>query len=210
MLAVALIIGQMTAGLRYQARVASYREERARALYEFARDMSSLLQTEQVVEPPRASDRATRSARRSPCWCPTSRSASRVRSEDGAALERRHRRRAVGVRQVAAGRRRHRHARRQRIPVPAAARADAHARRARDQAGKPTAAAGARADAGTSTPSPRSPRSRSSACTTSRSRSRRSLHMESERLRNSLLAALSHDLRTPLAALRRTRRNRSR
>jgi two-component system sensor histidine kinase KdpD len=50
MLAVALIIGQMTAGLRYQARVASYREERARALYEFARDMSSLLQTDQVVE----------------------------------------------------------------------------------------------------------------------------------------------------------------
>ena len=50
MLAVALITGQMTAGLRYQARVASYREERARALYEFARDMSSLLQTEQVVE----------------------------------------------------------------------------------------------------------------------------------------------------------------
>jgi two-component system sensor histidine kinase KdpD len=50
MLAVALITGQMTAALRYQARVASYREERARALYEFARDMSSLLQTEQVVE----------------------------------------------------------------------------------------------------------------------------------------------------------------
>ena len=50
MLAVALIIGQMTAGLRYQARVASYREERARVLYEFARDMSSLLLTEDVVE----------------------------------------------------------------------------------------------------------------------------------------------------------------
>jgi two-component system sensor histidine kinase KdpD len=50
MLVVALITGQMTAGLRYQARVASSREERARALYEFARDMSSLLQTEQVVE----------------------------------------------------------------------------------------------------------------------------------------------------------------
>jgi two-component system, OmpR family, sensor histidine kinase KdpD len=50
MLAVALIIGHMTAGLRYQARVASYREERARVLYEFARDMSSLLQTEQVIE----------------------------------------------------------------------------------------------------------------------------------------------------------------
>ena len=50
MLTVALITGQMTASLRYQARVASYREERARALYEFARDMSSLLQTDQVVE----------------------------------------------------------------------------------------------------------------------------------------------------------------
>ena len=49
-LAVALITGQMTAGLRYQARIASYREERARVLYEFARDMSSLLQTDQVVE----------------------------------------------------------------------------------------------------------------------------------------------------------------
>lgn len=50
MLAVALIIGQMTAGLRYQARIASYREERARVLYEFARDMSSLLLIDDVVE----------------------------------------------------------------------------------------------------------------------------------------------------------------
>ena len=50
MLAVGLITGQLTAGLRYQARVAAYREERARALYEFARDLSSLLQTEQVAE----------------------------------------------------------------------------------------------------------------------------------------------------------------
>ncbi|MBK9116732.1 MAG: two-component system sensor histidine kinase KdpD [Betaproteobacteria bacterium] len=49
MLIVALIIGQMTAGLRYQARVASYREERARVLYEFARDLSSLLLTDDVV-----------------------------------------------------------------------------------------------------------------------------------------------------------------
>jgi two-component system sensor histidine kinase KdpD len=50
MLIVALIIGQMTAGLRYQARVAAHREERARVLYEFARDMSSLLLTGDVVE----------------------------------------------------------------------------------------------------------------------------------------------------------------
>jgi two-component system sensor histidine kinase KdpD len=50
MLIVALIIGQMTAGLRYQARIASYREERARSLYEFARELSSLLQTQDVVD----------------------------------------------------------------------------------------------------------------------------------------------------------------
>ena len=50
MLIVALVIGQLTAGLRYQARIASYREERARVLYEFAREMSSLLLTEDVVE----------------------------------------------------------------------------------------------------------------------------------------------------------------
>ena len=50
MLTVALIIGQMTAGLRYQARIASYREERARSLYEFARDLSSLLETQLVVD----------------------------------------------------------------------------------------------------------------------------------------------------------------
>jgi two-component system sensor histidine kinase KdpD len=49
MLTVALIIGQMTAGLRYQARISSYREERALAVYEFARDLSSLLQIEEVV-----------------------------------------------------------------------------------------------------------------------------------------------------------------
>jgi two-component system sensor histidine kinase KdpD len=50
MLIVALVIGQLTAGLRYQARIATYREERARVLYEFAREMSSLLLTEDVVE----------------------------------------------------------------------------------------------------------------------------------------------------------------
>ncbi len=58
MLAVALIIGQMTAGLRYQARVATYREERSRALYEFARDLSSLLQVGAVVDTVTAIHRA--------------------------------------------------------------------------------------------------------------------------------------------------------
>ncbi|CDG81354.1 two-component system sensor histidine kinase KdpD [Janthinobacterium agaricidamnosum] len=50
MLAVGLIIGHLTAGLRFQARVASHREARARALYEFARELSGVLQTEQIFE----------------------------------------------------------------------------------------------------------------------------------------------------------------
>jgi two-component system sensor histidine kinase KdpD len=50
MLAVGLITGQLTAGLRFQARVASHREERAGLLYEFARDLSGAVQVEQVVK----------------------------------------------------------------------------------------------------------------------------------------------------------------
>jgi len=50
MLAVGLITGQLTAGLRFQARVAAHREERAAALYEIARDLSGAVQTDQVVK----------------------------------------------------------------------------------------------------------------------------------------------------------------
>jgi two-component system sensor histidine kinase KdpD len=50
MLAVGLITGHLTAGLRFQARVAAEREGRARALYEFARTLSGALQTEQIHE----------------------------------------------------------------------------------------------------------------------------------------------------------------
>ncbi|MEO7497035.1 MAG: ATP-binding protein [Massilia sp.] len=50
MLAVGLITGSLTAGLRYQARVAQHRESRSRALYEFARALSGTLLTEQVYE----------------------------------------------------------------------------------------------------------------------------------------------------------------
>lgn len=50
MLAVGLITGHLTAGLRFQARVAAQRERRVRALYEFARDLSGVLMPEQVVE----------------------------------------------------------------------------------------------------------------------------------------------------------------
>jgi two-component system, OmpR family, sensor histidine kinase KdpD len=50
MLAVGLIAGQLTAGLRFQARVASHREERAGSLYEIARDLSGAVEVEQVVK----------------------------------------------------------------------------------------------------------------------------------------------------------------
>ncbi len=50
MLAVGLITGQLTAGLRYQARVATHRETRSRALFEVARELSSVLVTEQCAE----------------------------------------------------------------------------------------------------------------------------------------------------------------
>ena len=49
MLAVGLVTGQLTAGLRYQARVATHREARSRALFEVARELSSVLVTEQCV-----------------------------------------------------------------------------------------------------------------------------------------------------------------
>jgi len=50
MLVVGLTTGHLTSGLRYQARVAFDRESRSRALYEFARELSSVLQTEQIFE----------------------------------------------------------------------------------------------------------------------------------------------------------------
>ncbi len=50
MLTVGLITGQLTAGLRFQARVAAHREERAGSLYEFARELSGAVQVEQVVK----------------------------------------------------------------------------------------------------------------------------------------------------------------
>ncbi|MYN00936.1 two-component system sensor histidine kinase KdbD [Pseudoduganella sp. DS3] len=50
MLAVGLITGHLTAGLRFQARIASHREARARALFEYARELSGALQTEQVFD----------------------------------------------------------------------------------------------------------------------------------------------------------------
>jgi two-component system sensor histidine kinase KdpD len=49
MLGVGLLIGQLTAGLRSQAITSVQRENHARALYEFARELSSSLLPEQIV-----------------------------------------------------------------------------------------------------------------------------------------------------------------
>ncbi|MDD5332327.1 MAG: DUF4118 domain-containing protein [Rhodoferax sp.] len=50
MLAVGLMIGQLTARLRFSARMSASRERRARALFELTRDLSAALQAVQVVE----------------------------------------------------------------------------------------------------------------------------------------------------------------
>jgi len=55
MLIVGLITGQLTAHLRYQATVAAEREARSRALFELTRELAGALQTEQVIESAQAS-----------------------------------------------------------------------------------------------------------------------------------------------------------
>ncbi len=50
MLVVGGVIGQLAGSIRYQARVASHRERRARTLYEFARDLAQLRTTSEVIE----------------------------------------------------------------------------------------------------------------------------------------------------------------
>ncbi|MEY8877047.1 MAG: DUF4118 domain-containing protein, partial [Leptothrix sp. (in: b-proteobacteria)] len=54
MLIVGLVTGQLTAGLRFQASVATHREARSRALFEAARDLSNMLTVEQALEVARA------------------------------------------------------------------------------------------------------------------------------------------------------------
>jgi two-component system sensor histidine kinase KdpD len=50
MLIVAVITGQLTAGLRFQVTVAESRERRTKALYEMARELSAALTVEQIAE----------------------------------------------------------------------------------------------------------------------------------------------------------------
>lgn len=50
MLAIGLLTGQLTAGLRFAARIAASREGRAQALFDLTRELSAALLTSQVVE----------------------------------------------------------------------------------------------------------------------------------------------------------------
>ena len=50
MLVVALVVGQLTAGLKQQAEAATQREHRVRSLYDMSRDLSSALMNSQVAE----------------------------------------------------------------------------------------------------------------------------------------------------------------
>ena len=50
MLLVALVVGQLTAGLKQQAEAATQREHRVRSLYDMSRDLSAALITSQVAE----------------------------------------------------------------------------------------------------------------------------------------------------------------
>ena len=50
MLVVGLITGQLTAGSKYQAKVATRREQRVSSLYEMSRDLSGALMPEQIAE----------------------------------------------------------------------------------------------------------------------------------------------------------------
>ncbi|MHB8622682.1 MAG: two-component system sensor histidine kinase KdpD [Sulfuricaulis sp.] len=50
MLAVAFVISNLAANMRYQARVATLRERRAKALYEMGRELGGALQSEQILD----------------------------------------------------------------------------------------------------------------------------------------------------------------
>ena len=99
MLVVALVIGQLTAGLKFQARVATLREERVRALYEMSRDLSGALLAEQIAEIAARFLRVRVRGAAPRCWWPTARtSVQRAVPAPDAAVGHRHRRRAMGVR----------------------------------------------------------------------------------------------------------------
>ena len=201
MLVVALVIGQMTAGLKFQARVATLREERVRALYEMSRDLSGALLPSRSPRSPRASCKSEFEARAAlmvadlttgvtqPVPSPT----LPAGIDPGIAQWAFDHDEAAGAR--------HQHPAGLADPLSAAEGADAHARRAGDRAAQCRRGWPARSSAACWTPARRCSRISLERIHYVDVAQSTTVQMESERLRNSLLAAISHDLRTPLAAL---------
>jgi two-component system sensor histidine kinase KdpD len=172
MLAVGLVVGQLTAGLRYQARVAVHRERRSHSLFEVARALSSELVVEQVVET--ASKAIAREFSRARAHLRP----GRRRSPDAGSFGGRLAGSGpgdgpLGLRSSASRRPRHRHDPRQLLALPAAECIDANARCPRPSAGEPASLRPFPSSVASWRPSRRSPPSRSSECTMSKWRSRR-------------------------------------
>ncbi len=206
MLIVGLVTGQLTAGLRFQARAATHREARSRALFEAARDLSNMLTIEQAVEVASQGGRTRVPRARGGVLCAGHAATAAAAARRGG-LAADTERAGPGHRAVGAG------------PQPAARpgsgtdtlpgsawlylplkATDAHARRARRaaRASRASCFAEQRQQLETFAALTAMALERVHYIDVARNAT---VQMESERLRNSLLSALSHDLRTPLSAL---------
>ncbi|MCE1251183.1 MAG: DUF4118 domain-containing protein, partial [Comamonadaceae bacterium] len=196
MLVVALVVGQLMASLRAQARAATERERRVRGLYQMSRELSAVLQVEQVAE---VAARFLRAEFGAPSALLALEDDNRLVLQPGASVPVDH---AVAQwcfdRGEAAGRGTH--------TLPASASLMLPLKGPMRLRGVLVLQP---AQASTLTPEQRQ---LLDTCASLLAISIERIHyiqvaqsttvqMESERLRNSLLSAISHDLRTPLAAL---------
>ena len=196
LLAVGLLIGQLTAGLRLQAQVSVKREADARSLYEFARELSSALLPEQIVASAGLFVHATFGSRRAvhPGLDDRLKLASPA-ADDMPPLESAL---AQWGTTMASPRRRHVHPVQQRAALPAAEGPHAH---------RGVLALAARRSLFSNPESRRQIEAYATLIAIALERphyvevaQQALVSMESEKLRNSLLAAVSHDLRTPLTS----------
>ncbi len=139
MFLVGIVISNLTASLRTQARVAGYREKRAGSLYELSRQLARSHNVEDAVLHGGQADRhRVRQPERDPVSGRQRPHRVSARREPALlAAPRRPRRRAVGTRQRAHGRARHQHPARRGGDLHAARGSERDHRRAGDPAGQP-------------------------------------------------------------------------